>query len=131
MIVKEKPKHAGYCKHSPDFLSLWIEHVVYDWGRWLSNFGNYVGLRGFFFIRATVGTGGTNSLVVVCGYVGVFFICYTVGTYCLISLVIISRKSMFVLISCTVGTDGCHFDDCGEIVCFLYFLFCRIWVFKW
>ena len=90
-----------------------------------------MGLRGFFFIHGTVRTGGTTSLVVVCGYVGVFFICYTGGTYCLISLVIISRKSMFVLISCTVGTDGCHFGVCGEMECFLYFLFCRISEFKW
>ena len=38
---------------------------------------------------------------------------------------------MFVLIPCAVGTDGCHFGDCGEIDCFLYFLFCWISVFKW
>lgn len=83
------------------------------------------------YIRATVGTGGTTILVVVCGYGGVFFICYTVGIFCLISLVIIWRKSVFVLIPCTVGTDGCHFGNSGEIECFLYFLFCWISVFKW
>lgn len=77
-----------------------------------------MGIRGFFFICATVGTGGTTILVVVCGCGGVSFICYTVGTYCLISLVIIWRKSVFFLIPCTVGTDGCHFGDCGEMECF-------------
>jgi len=90
-----------------------------------------VGLRGFFFICAAVGTGDTTILVMVCGYGGVFFICYTVGAYCLISLVIICRKGVFVLIPCTVETDGCHFGDCGEIECFLFFLFCWISAFKW
>jgi hypothetical protein len=61
-----------------------------------------MGLRGFFF--APVRTGGTTNLVMVCGYGGDLFICYTVGTYFLISLVIIWRKSVFVLIPCTVGT---------------------------
>jgi len=49
----------------------------------------------------------------------------------LISLVIIWRKRVFVLIPCTVGTDGCRFGDCVEIECFLYFLFCWISAFKW
>jgi hypothetical protein len=55
-----------------------------------------VGLRGFFFICAAVGTGDTTTLVMVCGYGGVFFICYTAGAYCLISLVIIWRKGVFL-----------------------------------